>query len=365
MDRATPSLDFAIIGHQDSWQNITDFINGIRTLEEGELTTKKIKDIYSYIPARSLFKMKVRSKTGAVVNGVYIESFIEPDKLDIPFLRMNIGKVRNAVSYTKKMGAKIATLGGFTSIVLEGNIDSFSEGETKFTTGNTLTAAFIVKGIEKAAIGQNLNLEDASVLIVGATGDIGMACVRYFKNKIKKCLLCARNNQQLEKLANELKSENLQVLYSTSVQDLIPEADVIICVASSTGIKLTDLKKNAIICDAGYPKNLETKIEHLDGIHLYHGGMGQISFGYDFEPDYSNHFYRYAAPNIGHGCVLEAVVLAFENKFESFSAGKGMITVDKMEEIYRLSLKHGIVLAPFYNAKGLWENSQPQLIRAL
>ena len=62
MDRATPSLDFAVIGHQDSWQNITDFINGIRTVDEGELSTEKIKDIYSYIPARSLFKMKVRSK---------------------------------------------------------------------------------------------------------------------------------------------------------------------------------------------------------------------------------------------------------------------------------------------------------------
>jgi fatty aldehyde-generating acyl-ACP reductase len=362
MDRTTPGLDFAVIGHQDSWQNITDFINGIRTSHEGELTIEKIKDIYSYIPARCLFKMQIRSKTGAVVNGAYIESFIEPDKLDIPFLRMNIGKVRNAVAYTKKMNAKIATLGGFTSIVLEGNIDSFSEGETKFTTGNTLTSAFIVKGIEKAAIQQNLNLAEASVLIIGATGDIGLACVRYFKNRIRKFLLCARNNQQLEKLANELKSENIQLEYSTSVQDLIPKADVIICVASSTGIKLTDLKENSIICDAGYPKNLEIKIEYLDGVHLYHGGMGMISKGYFLEPDYTNSFYRYPAQHIVHGCVLEAIVLAFENKFESFSAGKGMITVDKMEEIYRLSLKHGIVLAPFYNAKGLWEYDRPHLI---
>lgn len=365
MDRPTPGLDFAVIGHQDSWQNITDFINSIRNAEEGELSTEKIKDIYSFIPARSLFKMKVRSKTGAEVNGIYIESFIEPDKLDIPFLRMNIGKVRNAVAYAKKMGAKIATLGGFTSIVLEGNIDSFSEGDTKFTTGNTLTAAFIVKGIEKAAAGQNLNLEESSVLIVGATGDIGLACVRYFKNKIRKFLLCARNFQQLEKLANELRSENLQVEYSTAIQDLIPEADVIICVASSSGIKLANLKENTIICDAGYPKNLETRIEHLEGVQLYHGGMGQITFGYDFDPDYSTSFYRYAAPYIGHGCILEAIVLAFENKFESFSAGKGMITVDKMEEIYRLSLNHGIVLAPFYNAKGLWEKNQPHLIPVL
>ena len=298
--------------------------------------------------------MKVRSKTGTEINGAYIETFIEPDKLDIPFVRTNISKVRNAALCAKKMGAKIATLGGFTSIVLEGNLDSFSEGETKFTTGNTLTAAFIVKGIEKAAILKEINLQGSSVLIVGATGDIGIACIKFLKNKIEKFLLCARNIQRLEKLAYELKSENMSVSYSISVLDLIAEADVIICVASSTGIKLTGLKKDVLICDAGYPKNLESKIEATAGVHLFHGGMGQISYGYDFDPNYSNNFYRYAAPYIGHGCILEAIVLAFENKFESYSAGKGNITTESIEEIYKLSLKHGIKLAPFYNSKGLW-----------
>ena len=354
MDSTTPSLDFAVIGHQDSWQNITDFINGIRTSKEGELSCEKIKDIYSFIPPRTLFKMKVRSKTGSEINGAYIETFIEPDKLDIPFVRTNISKVRNAASCAKKMGAKIATFGGFTSIVLEGNLDSFSEGETKFTTGNTLTAAFIVKGIEKAAILKEIKLQESSVLIIGATGDLGIASINFLKNKIKKFLLCARNMNRLEKLAHELESEKMQVNYSISVQDLIAEADVIICVASSTGIKLTDLKKNVLICDAGYPKNLETKIELFEHVHLFHGGMGQISYGYDFDPNYSDSFYRYAAPYIGHGCILEAIVLAFENRFESYSSGKGNISTDSMEEIYRLSLKHGINLSPFYNAKGLW-----------
>ncbi|MFZ1370678.1 MAG: hypothetical protein WAR78_09850, partial [Ferruginibacter sp.] len=62
-----------------------------------------------------------------------------------------------------------------------------------------------------------------------------------------------------------------------------------------------------------------------------------------------------------HGCILEAMVLAFENKFESFSSGKGNITTANMEEIYCLSVKHGIDVAPFYNAAGLW-NKQPVFI---
>ncbi len=351
MDSPSSSLDFAVIAHQDSWQNITAFINGIRT---DELSTEKIKDIFSFIPPRDIFKIKVKSKTGAEVNGAYIETFIDPDKLDARFIRTNIGKVMNAVSYAKKKGAKIVALGGFTSIVLEGNLDSFSRYGSKFTTGNTLTAAYVVKGLEKAARQKGINLEESTTLIIGATGDIGMACVNFLKNKVRKLLLCARNNQRLEKLSQELTKENICVNHSVSLQDLIPEADIMICAASSSGIQLTDCKKNVLICDAGYPKNLDTKIEQNNGINLFHGGMGQVSNGYQFCPDYSKSFYRYPAPDISHGCILEAIILAFENKFEAYSAGKGNISIDKMEEIYSLSLKHGIDVAPFYNANGLW-----------
>jgi fatty aldehyde-generating acyl-ACP reductase len=351
MDSPSSSLDFAAIGHQDSWQNITAFINGIRTVE---LSSEKIKDIFSFIPPRDLFRVKVRSKTGAEINGVYIETFIDPDKLDIQFLRTNIGKVMNAVSCATKMGAKIVALGGFTSIVLEGNLNAFPVNGSKFTTGNTLTAAYIVKGIEKAAIRQDINLHESAILVVGATGDIGMACVRFLKNKVRKLLLCARINQRLEKLAKELTKENISVNYSVSLQELIPEADIIICAASSSGIEITDCKKNVLICDAGYPKNLESKIEENNGLKLFHGGIGQVTNGYNFCPDYSNTIYRYPAPNVIHGCLLEAMILAFEKKFETYSRGKGNITVDKIEEIYSLSLKHGIDVSPFYNANGLW-----------
>jgi fatty aldehyde-generating acyl-ACP reductase len=354
MDSTPASIDFAIIGHQDSWQNITALINHIRTPELEKLSVEKIKSIFSFIPPRDIFKINARSKTGTEANGVYIETFIDPDRLDAQYIRTNISKVMNAVAFAKKMGAKIVTLGGVTSIVLEGNLDSFSPGETKFTTGNTLTAAYIVKGIEKAAAQYEIDLQESNILIVGATGDIGIACTNYFKDKAKKLLLCARNNNRLQKFAEELIRDNIQVNYSISLDELIPDADIIICVASSTNIQLGDCKKKVLICDAGYPKNVETTIDNPVGLHLYHGGMGQISNGYHFNPDYSGAMYHYEAPYISHGCVLEAIVLALENKFETYSAGKGNITIDKMEEIYSFSLKHGIIVAPFYNATGLW-----------
>lgn len=354
MDSPTPCLDFAVIGHQDGWQHINDFINGIRTAEMGRLPDETIKSIFSFIPPRDLFRVSVQSASGAAINGVYIETFIDPDKLTSAFVRSNLHKVTRAMAHAKKMGAKVVTLGGFTSIISEGNMNGFSPGESAFTTGNTLTAAYITKGIEKAAQAQAINLEEATLLIIGATGDIGMACTHYFKHAFKRLLLGARNNQRLQVLSQHLVNENVSVKYAVNLQELIPEADVIISVASSSGINLNNCKKDVLICDAGYPKNLETKLESNKDVHLFHGGMGQVSGGYNFIPDYSATMYRYAAPNIIHGCILEAMVLAFENKFESFSSGKGNITTANMEEIYRLSVKHGIDIAPFYNAAGLW-----------
>jgi len=83
-------LDFAAIGHQERWENIKLFINGIRGLDFEELPVSKIKDIFGFIPPRSIFKMKVRSKTGIEINGVYIETFIDPDKLAPRFVRLRL-----------------------------------------------------------------------------------------------------------------------------------------------------------------------------------------------------------------------------------------------------------------------------------
>lgn len=356
MDSKTTSLNFAAIGHQDNWENIISFINGLRTSDFEQLSLEKIKDIYSYIPSRYIFNMKVRSKTGTEINGIYIDTFIDPDKLEVQHLRTNIKKVQKAINVAQKHDAKIVTLGGFTSIVLEGNVSKIDTSKTKLTTGNTLTSAFILKGIEKAAYQLQISLSESNVLIIGATGDIGMACANYLKGKVKKLLLCARNKKRLENFSNQILEDSQEVKYSIDIDNLIPEADIIICVASSNHIKITKHKNPVIICDAGYPKNLEQKIEANNGVSLFHGGMGQINFGYKFIPDYSSYFYKYPAPHIGHGCVLEAIVLAFENKFENYSSGKGNITNDKIDEIYALSLKHGIEIAPFYNENGLWEN---------
>ncbi len=361
MDSQTPSLDFAVIGHQDSWPNIQSLINVMRTTALEPLPISKIKGIYDYIPPRGIFKMQVKSPTGIETNGLYIDTFIAPDKLNLQNLRANIQKVRDAVEVAHKLNIKMAILGGFTSLLLEGDFKDFEDYDMVLTTGNSLTAAYVVKGIEKAALKHGMNMSQSNLLVIGATGDIGMACTNYLKGKVNRLLLCARNRNRLKTFGQKLLNEGHGVRYATELAELAPEADLIISVASSSEMKINNLKSQVIICDAGYPKNLEDKVDNQPGVFLFHGGMGQLKHGYFFNPDYTSQFYRYPAPHLGHGCIVEIILMAFEGIRENYSIGKGNITPDKIDLMYELSLKHGIELAPFYNSNGLLETGKKHL----
>ncbi len=106
---------------------------------------------------------------------------------------------------------------------------------------------------------------------------------------------------------------------------------------------------------AGYPKNLGCKFPgHLND-RMFCGGMGIVNGGYHFTPDFHDNIYDFPDRNIGHGCLLEAVVLALEDKKLAYSTGKGNITPGKIEAIYEMAQKHGITEAPFFNANGLWQ----------
>ncbi len=350
-------MNFALIGHQDNWDKIMSFMN---YFSNGQNKTEpdKVKEIFSFIPPRKLFDIEVRSVQGQLATGCYIETFISPDELMFGYWKINVEKVREAAKYVRAQGAGIAALGGFTSIVLEGRDNSLNEdSNSKFTTGNTLTAAFIVKSIEKACKKFQKELSSQRILIIGATGDIGSGCVHYFSGKVDKLLLCARQNGALQELAHQLESKGLSVTASMDVNSLLPEADVIIAIANSA-IENFDsrfCKPDVIICDAGYPKNLIEKVDGSMSNRLFSGGMGHIAGEYVCKPDIMNKLYPFPLPKIGHGCLLEAIVLSFCNNYVPFSTGKGNITSEKIELIYSLAREHGITEAPFFNSEKVWD----------
>jgi fatty aldehyde-generating acyl-ACP reductase len=350
----TKNIDFAILGHQDRWENVYSIINYMRGPSANPVAQEEIKYIFPFFPSRSLFKINLTSiYANKQITGNYIETFISPDSLDGVHLKENIQKVKQAAICAHTLKAPIATLGGFTSILLEGKMNMLPYGlQTVFTTGNTLTAAFIVQGVKDACQVLGKQIHKSHLLIIGATGDIGSACARYFAAKVAKLTLVARNKRKLSQLASHLPGASY--ILADNLNEYTSSADIVIAVASSSNMRLSGLKSGALVVDAGYPKNID--IDCIDSlkVHLMHGGMGYIRGNVQFKPDYRTLLYNFPLSKIAHGCILEAVVLAFENRHYTYSQGRGDITLDKMEDIYLWAQKHGIVPAPFYNHHGLW-----------
>jgi predicted amino acid dehydrogenase len=255
------------------------------------------------------------------------------------------------------------SLGGFSSILIEGNFNQLPERHgTCFTTGNTLTVAFIVQGIRKMCALEGRNLRRATLLIVGATGDLGSGCARCLAHGVKRVLLHARNLERLRRLAAELEADGVEVEMATDLRQFSTAANVVICAASlaSPSLFLGRIAPDAIICDAGYPKNLSPRAE-MPGAKVFFGGLGQVTGGLAFTPDFHGILNRHPFPDVVHGCLLEGMALALEHRFEPFSQGRGFITPERVEEIETIATRHGIYLAPLYNADGPVEHAHDSL----
>jgi fatty aldehyde-generating acyl-ACP reductase len=299
----TMELDFALIGHQESWRAAADVLAVLRGPEHTPLPEDEIKDILPWIPPRAVCHVEVGSIVGAKARGLYIDSFIPPDRLQDAYMRDNLTRVRGAASYAIKAGAKIVSLGGFSSILIEGNFDQLPQRhDTVFTTGNTLTVGFIVQGMKKMCALQGRNLRSSTLLIVGATGDLGSGCARCLGPIVRRVLLSARNVERLRRLAAELEADGVQVEIATGLQQFSAEADVVICAASlaSPSLLLGRIAPDAIVCDAGYPKNLSPSAE-MPGATVFFGGLGQITGGLRFTPDFHGILNRHPLPEVVHG----------------------------------------------------------------
>ena len=347
-------VDFALVGHQESWGAAADVLAFLRGPGRAPLPDDEIKDILPWIPPRTVCHVEAGSIVGARARGLYIDSFIPPDRLEAVHVRENIARVRGAAACAIKAGAKIVSLGGFSSILIEGNFDQLPERhDTVFTTGNTLTVGFIVQGIKKMCALEGRSLQRSTLLIVGATGDVGSGCASCLAPIVRRVLLSARNVERLRKLAAKLEAYGTQVEIATDLEQFSAEADIVICAASlaSPTLLLGRVAPHAIVCDAGYPKNLSPGAE-MPGAKVFFGGLGQITGGLSFTPDFHGILNRHPFPDVVHGCLLEGMALALEDRFEPFSQGRGFITQERVEEIEAIAARHGIYLAPLYNADG-------------
>ncbi len=302
-------------------------------------------DFWCSAPPILVDKFHVTSVTGKTIEGRYIESCFLPEMLSTRRIKTAIRKILNAMALAQKNSINITALGGFSSIIFEEfnlkqnkQVRNVNLEFERFTTGNTHTAYVICRQVEQAAEKLGIDLNNATVAVCGATGDIGSAVCRWLdqKNNVADLLLIARNRERLENLQSDLGRGKIMGL-----EDALPQADIIVWVASMPrGVEINNdlLKKPCLLIDGGYPKNLGSKFNHPE-IKVLNGGIVEHSLDIDWK---IMEIVNMDIPGRQvFACFAEAMLLEFEQWHTNFSWGRNQITVEKMEKIGNASVKHG------------------------
>ncbi|MDJ0735838.1 MAG: long-chain acyl-[acyl-carrier-protein] reductase [Nostocaceae cyanobacterium] len=332
---------FGLIGHLTSLEHAQSVA---RELGYPEYADQGL-DFWCSAPPQIVDNITVTSVTGQKIEGRYVESCFLPEMLATRKIKAATRKILNAMAHAQKHGIDITALGGFSSIIFENfKLEQFRQVRNiqlefeRFTTGNTHTAYIICQQVEQASKQLGIELSKATVAVCGATGDIGSAVCRWLdaKTNVKDLLLIARNQERLQELQAQLGRGKILGLESA-----LPLADIIVWVASMPkGVEIDPklLKHPCLLIDGGYPKNLATKVQH-SGVHVLNGGIVEHSLDIDWKIMQIVNMDVPARQLFA--CFAESMLLEFEKLYTNFSWGRNQITVDKMELIGKVSVKHG------------------------
>ncbi|MDB9514708.1 long-chain acyl-[acyl-carrier-protein] reductase [Kamptonema animale CS-326] len=332
---------FGLIGHLSSLEHAQSVAKELGYPEYADQGL----DFWCSAPPQIVDNITVTSITGQKIEGRYVESCFLPEMLANRRIKAATRKILNAMVHAQKHGINITALGGFSSIIFENfNLQQIQQIRNiklefeRFTTGNTHTAYIICRQVEEAAPKLGIDLSQATVAVCGATGDIGSAVCRWLNNRtnVKELLLIARDRERLQALESELGRGKIMDL-----EEALPLADIIVWVASMPkGVEINpkELKQPCLMIDGGYPKNLASKVQH-PGVYVLQGGIVEHSLDIDWK------IMKIVSMDVParqlFACFAESMLLEFEKWYTNFSWGRNQITIEKMEMIGKVSLKHG------------------------
>jgi fatty aldehyde-generating acyl-ACP reductase len=327
------SNKFACIGHPMNVAQFRAFVNTLRAM--GNSPEKEYKDqllikLFEWTPA---FKIKDLVKVGfsgsAQADGIVVMAPFLPEMRDIK-LREVSAKIEAAIAIAAAEGCGVAALGGFTSIVLQGREeDVAAKYGIKLTSGNSLTAAIIIRSIERIATRFGVDLSQSCLAIVGASGDIGSGVTGYFCDKVRKCILTARGMDMLKATAakySDARTCEFELLPDTRNREAVARADIVVCVTSAYQeiLTLTDFRPHTIVCDASFPMNVKVGGALRPDVFIYHGGVVSLPFDIDVGLDIG-----LASTRTFYGCQVEGICIALNPELPC-SWGRGNISREKL-----------------------------------
>jgi predicted amino acid dehydrogenase len=200
-------------------------------------------------------------------------------------------------------------------------------------------------------------------MIVGATGAIGSVCARLMAKAAEEVYLVSPETAKLLSLKESILKEtpDAKLHLSAQADKDIADMDMIVTATSGAGKKVLDIMKvkpGCVITDVARPLDLppEEVAKRPDVLVIE---SGEIQLPGDV------HMKNIGLPKgVAYACLAETIVLALEGRFENFTVGRA-IEWEKVREIYKLGIKHGMKLAEISGVNGPFSDEDIERVREL
>jgi predicted amino acid dehydrogenase len=311
----------------------------------------------------------IESPTGVSAEGWLISVGGTPKQLLSHSPEFTYRRLLAASHMAERLGAQIMGLGAFTKVVGDAGITVSRRANIPITTGNSYSASGALwaaadavrrMGLVPLAKGGRVK---AKAMVIGATGAIGSACARLLAQVAEEVVLVSIETAKLFTLRESILKDtpDARLRIARSARESVADMDMIVTATSAAGKKILDITKvkpGCVITDVARPLDLppEEVAKRPDVLVIESGEIllpGNV------------HIANIGLPkNIVYACLAETIVLALEGRFETYTIGRN-IEWQKVKEIYKLGLKHGMSLAAISGVNGVFSDQDIARVREL
>ena len=328
-----------------------------------KMVMDKVEQLAAYIPPQVYCKMEnIVSPTGAEAEGWLIFVGGTPKEMLSHSPEFTYRRLLAAAAMAEKMGAQIMGLGAFTKVVGDAGVTVARRATIPITTGNSYSAsgalwaaADAMKRMGLVPLPPKGKRIAAKTMVIGASGSIGSVSARLLAMAFDEVVIAGRDMKKLEELKRSILQDtpDAKVVCSIDYDSLLADMDMIVTSTSGAGKKILDITKvkpGCVITDVARPLDLppEEVAKRPDVLVIE---SGEIEL-----PTQVKGMKTIGLPkNVIYACLAETIVLALEGRFEVFTIGRDT-EWEKVKEIYKLGLKHGMKLSAISGVKGVYSD---------
>lgn len=309
----------------------------------------------------------IKSPTGVEAQGWLIGLGVTPEQMQAHGPEFTTKRLLMAARLARRLGAQIMGIGLFPKAMRSASLEVSKHAVLPITTGNSYPASATLwaaaeavrrMGLTKVKNGKILR---ARTMVIGATGAIGAICARLLATVFEEVHMVGRNMAKLLTLQESMQAETkgVELHVSTRADTHLGDMDVVIA-ASGGAAKVLDimrLKPGCVVTDTTLPSvfRADQIVKRPDVLVIRSGEI--LLPGNNIEMKDIG-----LPPEVVYAGLAETIILALEGRFETYTVGSEP-QWEKVKEIYRLGLKHGMQLASISGVNGTVSDEEIARVR--